>query len=185
MKALAFFLILCVSLTLIATAADATQVRYKSVEQMGSESAVVVRGKVTNVQSFWNEKRTKIFTETTIAVDESYKGSGRGVVRLLQLGGEVDGIRVTVHGALKWRAGEEVVVFAEPYQNGTYHVSGFCQGKFEVERDPNTGEAFIKRPALTDVQLVGSADADTRVQRGARIERVPIDRFISQALGRR
>ena len=185
MKALAIICILCAFLTVVGTAADATQVRYKSVAQMGSESAAVVRGKVTSVHSFWNEKGTKIFTETIIAVDESYKGSDQGTIRLLQLGGEVDGIRVTVHGALKWRTGEEVVVFAEPYQNGTYHVSGFCQGKFEVERDPKTGEAFIKRPALTDVELVGSADADTRVQRGARIERVPLDRFISQALGRR
>jgi hypothetical protein len=185
MKALAIILILCASLTVVGTAADATQVRYKSVEQLGSESAAVVRGKVTSVQPFWNAKRTKIFTETTIEVDESYKGSDQGVVRLLQLGGEVDGIRVTVHGALKWRIDEEVVVFLEPYQNGAYHVSGFSQGKFEVERDPKTGEAFIKRPAITDVQLVGGLDDDVEVRRGARIERVPIDRFITQALGQR
>ncbi len=185
MKALAIILILCASLTLIGTAAHATQIRYKSVEQLGSESAAVVRGKVTSVQSFWNSKRTKIFTETIIEIDESYKGSSQGVVRLLQLGGEVDGIRVTVHGALKWRTGQEVVVFLEPYENGAYHVSGFCQGKFDVERDPKTGEAYIKRPAITGVQLVGAMDQDTQAQRGARIERVPIDRFITQALGRR
>jgi hypothetical protein len=185
MKSPLRLLVLFAFLILLGDAAEATQVRYKSVEQMGSQSVAVVRGKVASVESSWNDKRTKIFTETTIAVDESYKGPGGGVVRILQLGGEVDGVRVTVHGALAWRPGEEVVVFLDPYVSGTYHVSGFCQGKFDVERDPETGEAFIRRPAITDVQLVDALDQDTQAQRGARIERVPIDRFINQALGRR
>lgn len=185
MKTVATILVLSTFLTLSGTAADATQVRYKSVEQLGSESAAVVRGKVTSVHSFWNAQGTKIFTETVIEVDETYKGSDEGVVRLLQLGGEVDGVRVTVHGALGWRSGEEVVVFLEPYESGAYHVSGFSQGKFGVERDPVTGEAFINRPSVTGAKLVGAPDQDTQVQRGARIERVPLDNFIKRALGRR
>ena len=184
MKILATILILSTSLALFFADAEATQIRFKTVEQLGSESSDVVRGKVTSVQSFWNSKRTKIFTETIIEVDESYKGSGAGVVRLLQLGGEVDGIRVTVHGALKWRMDEEVVVFLEPYEDGAYHISGFSQGKFAVERDPETGEAYIKRPVVEGVQLVGAQDPGIQAQRGARIERVPIESFITQALGR-
>jgi hypothetical protein len=152
---------------------------------MGAESSDVVLGRVTSVQSYWNAQQTKIFTETVIAVDESYKGSGESTVRLVQLGGEVDGVRVTVHGALSWRSDEEVFLFLEPYQGETYHVTGFSQGKFDVERDPETGEVFIKRPAIEDVHLVGGAGDDVQTQRGVRIERVPLDRFVSQALGRR
>lgn len=184
MKILVFILILSASLFVFSTVTDATQIRYKSVEQLGSESSDVVRGKVTSVQSYWNPQHTKIFTETIITVDESYKGSGDSVVRLMQLGGEVDGIRVTVHGALKWQMDEEVVVFLEPYENETFHVSGFSQGKFAVERDPDTGEVFIERPAVKGVHLVGGADDGTEAQRAARIESIPIDRFITQALGR-
>jgi hypothetical protein len=185
MKILALLLILSASLILFTTAADATQIRYKTVEQLGTESSDVVRGKVTSVQSYWNAAHTKIFTETVIEVDESYKGANASIVRLVQLGGEVDGVRVTVHGALKWRAEEEVVVFLEPYENGAYHVSGFSQGKFDIERDPDTGEVFVKRPSNDGIQLVGAPDDYTQIQRNARTESVPIDRFITQALGRR
>lgn len=185
MRVLAILLILSAALLLFTPDADATQVRYKTVEQMGAESSDVVMGRVTSVQSYWNAQRTKIFTETVIAVDESYKGSGEGTVRLVQLGGEVDGVRVTVHGALSWHEEEEVFLFLEPYEGETYHVTGFSQGKFNIERDPDTGEIYIQRPAITDVRLVGGADDDVQTQRGARVERIPLDRFVSQALGRR
>jgi hypothetical protein len=185
MRVLAILLILSATLLLFAPLAAATQVRYKTVEQMGAESSDVVLGRVTSVQSYWNAQRTKIFTETVIAVDESYKGSGESTVRLVQLGGEVDGVRVTVHGALSWRSDEEVFLFLEPYEGSAYHVTGFSQGKFNIERDSATGEIFIKRPAITDVQFVGGTDDGVEAQRGARMERVPLDRFVSQALGRR
>jgi hypothetical protein len=145
-------IVLCVSiLALMASfsAANATQIIAMSPQKMGQTASEVVRGSVTSVQSYWNASHTKIFTETVVAVDETYKGSATGQVTLLQLGGEVDGVRVTVHGALSWTAGEEVLLFLEPYTEGRFHVSGFSQGKFAVERDPVTGRAFVRAPRRT------------------------------------
>jgi hypothetical protein len=184
MRIPAFLLILFLTVSLFATATDATQVRYKSVEQLGSESSDVVRGQVSSIRSYWNADRSKIFTETIITVDESYKGSESGVVRLVQLGGEVDGVRVTVHGALKWREGEEVIVFLEPYRDDAFHVSGFCQGKFGIERDTNTGEVFVKWPAQDDVQIMGAPAAAVSAAARPGADRIPLESFLDKSLGR-
>ena len=139
-----------------APAALATKIIHMNPEQLAEASTTVVRGTVAQVESFWNASHSKIYTETVIAVDESYKGTAGSEVRLLQLGGEVDGLQVTVHGALHWMRGEEVIVFLEPYQGDRFHVAGFSQGKFKVERDPVTGRAFINQPALEGVDPVNA-----------------------------
>lgn len=162
--------------------AQATKIIPMSPEKLGQTATVVVRGTVTSVESFWNASGSKIFTETIIAVDESYKGAPGDEVRLLQLGGEVDGVRVTVHGALHWDRGEEVVAFLEPNQGGRFAVTGFSQGKFKVERDPTTGRAFIHRPAQPGVELV-SGDGHSHGNDRS-YAREPLDGFLARALGR-
>lgn len=169
------FLALCV----FAGAADATQVISKSATELGNESVSVVRGKVTGVRSFWNQKHTKIFTEITVAVDETYKGPSQRAVRLLQLGGTVEPVKMTVHGALQWRVDEEVLLFLEPYQNA-YHVSGFSQGKFPIERDKRTGEPFVRR--IVDE---GAHPSSKAVQHRAARTLTPLGVFVDYALGKK
>jgi hypothetical protein len=183
MRSLAKFLVLAVvALALFPPTVRATQILYKSLPQLGEQSEAVVRGNVVGIESYWNEKRTKIFTETVLAITESYKGEVGSSARILQLGGVVDNVRVTVHGALNWDLGEEVVVFLEPAPAGKYQVSGFSQGKFKVVRDPRTNEAFIIQPDLADVQLVGAPES---VSPTTGLEKVPLTQFIERALGNR
>ncbi len=164
--------------------AYATQIAYRSPQQLGDESALVVRGRVQSVESYWNSKHTKIFTRTRIAVDETYKGSARTTIDVIQLGGVVGNVKVTVQGALQWRVGEEVLLFAEPYDAGSYQVSGFSQGKFRIGRDLATGTAYVEAPPLEGVSLVG-APAPQAPSRTTLRQRVTLDEFVSQALGRR
>jgi len=163
--------------------AGATQIRYRSVEQLGAQSSTVVSGTVIGSRSFWNDTHTKIFTETQIEVDAAYKGARTASVSILQLGGVVDGLRVTVSGALYWRDGEEVLLFLEPYDNGTYQVSGFSQGKFHVERDPDTGERFVRRPELQGAEILGAPDANGMTV-STRVDKVALDKFVQRALGK-
>ncbi len=174
--------VLCACLVVAMLPAQGTQVQYKSVEQLGEDSSAVVRGTVASVRSFWNEKHTKIFTATVITVDESYKGRPGGTVEVLQIGGTVDNVQVTAHGALHWTAGEEVVLFLEPYTEGRYQVAGFSQGKFNIERDPDTGAAYIKRAALEGAQMVGAPGG---ADGGAGLEKISLEKFIREALGER
>lgn len=183
MKTIGALALLIVALTGWCGGARATQIEYVSPRQMGEESALVVRGKVTSVRSLWNETRTKVLTETVIQVDETYKGDGVGTARVVQLGGVVGNMRVHVHGAIVWHAGEEVLLFLDRANEGDYRVAGFSQGKFNVERDPETGEAFIKRPVL-DVEVLGAPPAEENVA-VAGAERTPLEEFVKRALGRR
>jgi hypothetical protein len=173
----------------LSSAADATQVLRRTPRELGAESALVVRGEVVEVRSYWNEKRTKIFTAARIAVGETFKGGSASTIDVIQLGGVVDNVKVNVQGALAWEPGEEVVLFLEPYDGSAasaaaFQVSGFSQGKFAVERDPRTGKAFVNRPEATGVELVG-ASSPASPEASSRIENVPIEQFIDEALGRR
>jgi hypothetical protein len=161
--------------------ANATQIIYKSPRKMGQESSLVVEGKVASVRSFWNGKRTKILTETAIAIDETFKGSAQRSVRILQLGGTIDNMKVTVQGAPDWKPGEEVLLFLEPYDSEYFRVSAFSQGKFSIERDSNTGEPFVYRPALQGTEVL-HAPSGEKPTKGAGAARVPLQQFIADAL---
>jgi len=167
----------------------ATQVLYRTPRQLGTESRLVVRGEVIGVRSYWNETRTKIFTAARVSVDETYKGSGASTIDVVQLGGVVGSVKVTVHGALSWREGEDVVLFLEPYDGPsagteTFQVSGFSQGKFSVQKDPRTGKSFVSRPETSGAELVGAPSAGSP-EPSSRIENLSIEQFIDEALGRR
>lgn len=170
----------CASVALLAMLATApaalgtTWVRELSARQLGDQAAAVVRGEVGGVRSYWNEQRTKIFTEILVQTRETYKGAPGASVTILQLGGVVDNVRVTVHGALQWQPGEEVLLFLEPYRDGLYQVAGFSQGKLPIERDPATGEAYVR--SLTGAPA-GGKDLARRPQR------IPLQSFVREALG--
>jgi hypothetical protein len=181
----AVFSIMLVSLVLscpLASAAHAAQLVNMTPKEMAAHADLVVRGSVSQVQSFWNDKHSKIFTKATITVAETYKGDKAPSVEVIQLGGIVGDVKMTVEGALGWKAGEEVLLFLEPYTQGAHQVTGLSQGKFAVERDPKTGDAFISRPALENVQLVQQQAAEGKPV-PVSIERVPLARFIQEALG--
>jgi hypothetical protein len=164
--------------------AHATQLLYRSPQDLGEDAAVVVRGTIQSVESYWNAAHTKIFTRTRIAVDQTYKGSAGPTVDVVQLGGTVGTVKVTVQGALEWQVGEEVLVFAEPYDAATYQVTGFSQGRFKVERDTATGVAYVDVAPPEGVSLVGApagqAPSPSVVRR-----RVTLEQFVTQTLGQR
>ena len=175
------FCIALIVLFMTCVSVAATQFEYMSPKQMGSESSLVVRGKVTSTRSFWNEANTKIFTETIVQVDEAYKGQPGASVSVLQLGGVVGTLRMHVHGALTWSPGEEVLLFLEPLDNGQHRVAGFSQGKFKVERDPVTGAPFVTQPALEGAEVLGAPGQGSGLE-AQRADKIPLDAFVGDVL---
>ncbi|RJR29502.1 MAG: hypothetical protein C4574_03495 [Candidatus Latescibacterota bacterium] len=177
---------LCVSvflaLAIVSVALHATQLMRMTARDLGAESSLVVRGSVSEVRSDWNATHTKIFTETTIKVAETFKGSGAPLIRVVQIGGVAGTVRMTAHGALQWRPGEEVLLFLELGRGGAYRVTGFSQGKLAVERDPVTGEAFIAQ-SQTETGPVIRIAAGEAVPKTSGSGRVPLRTFVNQALG--
>lgn len=186
-RALAATTLPVVLLALAPAAPGTTYVRELGARDLGESAVAVVRGEVGDVRSFWNERRTKIFTEIVVRTQQTFKGSPGAAVTLLQLGGVVDDVRVTVHGALSWRVGEEVLLFLEPAGRGRYQVAGFSQGKLPIERDPATGEAFVRRPSLAAAEASGLKllDGPGAPPDAGTPARVPLEKFVREALGDR
>jgi hypothetical protein len=178
----ALFCTLLMVVAMPAIVVHATQITYVSPQNMAKRADLVVRGKVARVESFWNDRHTKIFTRTTIAVDETYKGEPTSRVDILELGGAIDGVKVTVEGALEWKRGEEVLLFLEPYVEGARQVTGFSQGKFDIERDPKTGVAFVVRPAIERETLVRRSAAAEQMEPTTAV-RLPLEQFVRSVLG--
>lgn len=160
-----------------AAAAQATQIEYRTPQQMGAGSALVVQGRVAGVRSYWNGTRTKILTETRISVDRSFKGTAAGEIPVIQLGGTVGHVQMRVEGAVSWVRGEEVLLFLEPFRPGSYQVYGLSLGKYRIERD-DRGRAFVRGAGPGTAELLGTPDHE-------RDARVPLDTFIDDALGGR
>lgn len=171
-----------VLLSSLAVAPRAAELTYMTPKEMAAHADLVIRGNVARVQSFWNDKHTKIFTKAVIAVAETYKGNNSSSVEVLQLGGIVGDVKMTVEGAFQWKEGEEALLFLEPYAQGVHQVIGLSQGKFAIERDQETGEAFISSPALVDVKLVQQQATEGKPV-PVSIEKIPLARFIREALG--
>lgn len=173
MKKTMVTLVACALAALTAGTAAATQVIQRTPQELARESALIVDGTVTGVRSYWNEDRSKIFTEATVAVGSTYKGRGGNTVRVVQPGGVVGNVRMTAHGALGWSRGEEVLLFLEPSLPGAFQVAGFSQGKYAIERDARTGKAFVQQALPADM-AGGSAPA--------KAQRLTIEQFINQVL---
>lgn len=157
----------CLLLAGLAHEAHATQVNALSLERLGQEAELVVRGEVTAVRSYWNDDQTRIMTEASVEVAETFKGRAPGDVRVIQMGGVVDGVRMTVHGALSWTEGEEVVLFLESSLPGRHRVSGLSQGKFAIRRDGS--EITVRRPSLGGVDWVGTGPSSATSLRELRM----------------
>jgi hypothetical protein len=180
-----FLVILLLAVSLSSVTVSASLVQYLSPRQLGTYSDLVIRGTVEETESYWNDTHTKIITRIRIGVDETYKGAAAGMIEVLQLGGTVGNVRVTVHGSPVWNSGEEVLLFAEPHDGSHFRVTGLSQGKFRIERDPETGEPFVHAPRMESVQILGAPGGeDNGDQPGSAIRGVRLEEFISRALDR-
>lgn len=170
------------ALAVLACHASASQVVMMTPRQMAEHSETIVTGRVDRVSASWNEAHTKIFTKIEVTVDQSYKGEARGRVEVLQLGGVVGNVKVTVEGALVWQTGDEVLLFLEPYPGGGFQVAGMSQGRFEIERDPETGDRYVSRPPFEGIELI-RPDGETEGGNGT-VEKVTLEQFMSEVLAK-
>ena len=124
----------------------ATTVIHQDTRALVRGSSDIVVGRVEGTRAFFDVQRKHIFTEVTVEVTRSLKGE-RGRLTLVQLGGELNGMRTEVAGSPVFAAGEEALLFVWRDARGRAQVNGLAQGKFDIEHDPTTGEALVARRA--------------------------------------
>ena len=145
---------LMISLALVAdaTPASASTVVRLDLESLVANSDRIVQGTVEKVES--RVEKGRVYTYTTIAVDEALKGEDTEDVRLRQVGGETEELATWVPGMPRFEKGQEVVIFVEKPEGSEYSViTGMMQGKFRVAVGPDNSTRYVV-PYLGDISLV-------------------------------
>lgn len=131
---------------LCAPIAQGTQMVLLDTKTLTLGSSDIVIGEVEAVASRWNTARTRIVTDVTLRVSRSLKGERERIV-MTHPGGTVGHVRTTVPGCPIFTVGEEALLFVWRDTRGRAQVNGLGQGKFDIRRDPATGERVVQRSA--------------------------------------
>ncbi|MBL7717131.1 MAG: hypothetical protein JNL01_16830 [Bdellovibrionales bacterium] len=125
--------------------------------QTVKEADTIVRGKIGDSHVDWSkvaldgEGSKRIYTYYELKVDEVVKGnlSNSKSVIIRQMGGEKDGVGLSIPGSAKFSAGEDVVVMLGPaLSDQTHDLMGLMVGKLQVVRDEK-GQEVLKGPAVS------------------------------------
>jgi hypothetical protein len=110
---------------------------------------------VTAVSAAWDDKHERIFTTIDLSVVESWKGAMAPAshVRIVQPGGQVGDIQMTVFGMSQFTPGERALVFLRGTP-GAASVVGMAQGKRLVRRDGATGRWMVHAPQRQGASFV-------------------------------
>ena len=139
---------------LMSSWASATSMVALDVEALTRSSAAVVRAKVLSVKAHWTADHTRIVTETTLEVQEAWKGAPAKVITVTQPGGEVGDVGQKVEGIAAFTPSEEVVLFLEARGTERFTVAGMAQGRFRVERSSDGAAVYARQDQAADLFLI-------------------------------
>jgi hypothetical protein len=110
-----------------------------------AQSDAVVEGRVQNVQSFWNEDHTLIFSHSLIEVESTVAGHAARFITVRTPGGTVGDYTVQAEGFPAFRRGERVLLYVNQ-NGGAYTVTGHRLGHYQIRTLTDGSE--IAEPTL-------------------------------------
>ena len=126
--------------------AAASLMRFLSIEEMATESSLVVRARIASQSTHWTANHEGIYTRIEAVALGSLKGLPAGGQRLeiIQAGGEIDGVSLDWSGRPTFQEGEDLILFLQPYEPSSpaderYLIVGGKQGRMRVKADPRNG----------------------------------------------
>ena len=137
-KSLRYFLVSLISISLHFTAF--AQEESTKLKKLSKDADIIVSGKVTYKKSSWNKSKTRIYTKTTVQVDEYLKGTNAdNTVDIISPGGEVGEVGEIYSHMPRFEEEEEVLVFLRKDSNNSqFKVLNGEQGKIKVLNDPKS-----------------------------------------------
>jgi len=116
------------------------QQKSSELKKLSKEADVILMGKVVQKKSTWNDSKTKIYTKTTLKVDEYLKGGENSKsIDITYLGGEVGEVGEIYSHMPSFEEREQVIVFLKKdKKNNSYKVINGDQGKISVLNNPKT-----------------------------------------------
>ena len=134
----------------MAVSGSATTLELLGFDGLIDKSTHVVRGRIGNCEGTY--RGSMIYTQCTVVVLETLKGTPATHVKVSVPGGNVGRIRQSIAGAPKFRLGSEYVLFLWTSPSGFTQIMGLSQGKFEVQGAGATQTAI--RAAVADVTML-------------------------------
>jgi hypothetical protein len=113
-------------------------------DEMVIESRGIVIGRVTDVSTAVDTNTDLVYTYIRLQVNEVLKGQiiEREIV-LKELGGETRDRGTMIFGMPRFQAGQDVLVYLNTWPDGALRVHQGFLGKFNITRDPATGQMFV------------------------------------------
>ena len=142
--------LLCFGLLLVALGAStlrATSVVPPEFEELVRESDYVVRGRITEVDSAWEERGQSrvIVTHVQVEVLEVIAGEPPTPLVLTMLGGKVGEKAMVLEGAPTFTVGEEDILFVQGNGRQVSPLTRMMHGRYRVMKDTATGRAYVSR----------------------------------------
>jgi predicted Fe-Mo cluster-binding NifX family protein len=124
---------------------SSAQKELTTIKKLSQGADVIITGKVSQRKSAWNESKTKIYTKTTLQVEEYLKGKNNGnLLEITSPGGEVGEIGEIYTHMPKFEENEEVLLFLKKSdKNEGYKVMNGEEGKISMRNDKKTKEKVI------------------------------------------
>ncbi|MEO5971269.1 MAG: hypothetical protein ABIQ95_15185 [Bdellovibrionia bacterium] len=122
---------------------------------------IIVRGKAGASYSDWNNDDfggKRIYTFYDLQPTEVLKGNinKSSSLSMRELGGEKDGVGLTVPGVSEFEKGEDTVVFLkERNSSGSYDVQGMMMGKYNIQKDAD-GTEYLTGMGLNNFNHLGN-----------------------------
>jgi hypothetical protein len=120
-----------------------------SLAELTATADQIVVGKVVSVHSAWDSSHRRIFSTIEVKIEESWKGLGCSSLTILQPGGSVGDIEMTVHGMPSFQVGEISLLFLEGTER--FRVAGMALGQRPLVWDAKSQDWSVRGPDFTDI----------------------------------
>ena len=151
-------------LLLLAVRSQATVVEKINFEDLVSRSEQIVVGRVQRQWVSWGPEKRFIWTRTEVSVESVLKGQPARTITVSEPGGELDGQRMVVAGAVSYATGERVTLFLHRMPTNDLRTVGWTQGKFLIADDGRIHPAqtadlslLAKKTSGTDISKLDGA----------------------------
>jgi hypothetical protein len=123
------------SVLVAAATASASLMVVMDLDELTGEADRIVVASVLSVRGEWDSKRTRIVSRIELQVEEAWKGEvgGDGRLTIVQPGGTVGDVEMTVHGMPRFSAGERSLLFLAGRTRPA--VLGMAQGRRPLRWD--------------------------------------------------
>lgn len=124
----------------------ATTVAPLSFEQLVTDSASVVYGRVIDVRSQWTDDRRFIESVVSVEVLKGIKGGTGTAISFTVPGGQVGRYLNVIPGAPTFVPGDTAIFFLSSRGARLPVTTGLTQGIYRVQRDARSGEMLVMPP---------------------------------------